>query len=264
MSEIIETSEVTEEQITDPEEVTEETTEETTEISEETEEQQETEENPEEVTEEVTEEDFDPEKALFEDESLYHIEGYDLTEFKDVVDLGDTEKRQQAESQLKQLKEMGFTQDQIKFLINNAVQDLQADAQPQKELKTQSEVNAYLNQNLDKDTKLNYIPLTRNVKEWFAGSKYEKHTGRMNKDPDFLNMINYLSKKIKGEPEGLGGVKHEVSATKITPQGAKQQFNNFLTSEKNTGIESIQNEIKRLRGVCTDSKAFDEEFKGLI
>ena len=260
MSEIIESSEVTEEQITDNEEVTEEVTEEPTEIQEETDEQQETEEKP----EEEKEEDFNPENATFEDESLYQIEGYDLTEFKEVVDLGDSEKRQQAESQLKQLKEMGFTQDQIKFLINNAVQDLQADAQPQKELKTQSEVNAYLNQNLDKDTKLNYIPLTRNVKEWFAGSKYEKHTGRMNKDPDFLNMINYLSKKIKGEPEGLGGVKHEVSATKITPQGAKQQFNNFLTSEKNTGIESIQNEIKRLRGVCTDSKAFDEEFKGLI
>ena len=260
MSEIIESSEVTEEQITDPEEVTEETTEETTEIPEETEEQQETEENP----EEVTEEDFDPEKALFEDESLYHIEGYDLTEFKDVVDLGDPEKRQIAETQLKQLKEMGFTQDQIKFLINNAVQDLQKESEPQKELRTQKEVTTYLNQNLDKDTKLNYVPLTRNVKEWFAGSKYEKHTGRMVKDPDFLNMVNYLSKKIKGEPGGLGGVKHEVSATKITPQGAKQQFNNFLTSEKNTGIESIQNEIKRLRGVCTDSKAFDEEFKGLI
>ena len=257
MSEIIETSEVTEEQITDNEEVTEEVTEEPTE---ETEEQQETEEKP----EEEIEEDFNPENATFEDESLYQIEGYDLTEFKEVVDLGNPEKRQQAESQLKQLKEMGFTQDQIKFLINNAVQDLQAETEPKKELKTQSEVNAYLNKNLDKDTKLNYIPLTRNVKEWFAGSKYEKHTSRMVKDPDFLNMVNYLSKKIKGEPEGLGGVKHEVSATKITPQGAKQQYNNFLTSEKNTGIESIQNEIKRLRSVCIESKAFDEEFKGLI
>ncbi len=260
MSEIIESSEVTEEQITDNEEVTEELTEETTEIPEETEEQQETEEKP----EEEKEEDFNPENATFEDESLYQIEGYDLTEFKDVVDLGDPEKRQQAESQLKQLKEMGFTQDQIKFLINNAVQDLQAETEPKKELKTQSEVNAYLNKNLDKDTKLNYIPLTRNVKEWFSGSKYEKHIGRMVKDPDFLNMVDYLSKKIKGEPAGLGGVKHEVSATKITPQGAKQQYNNFLTSEKNTGIESIQNEIKRLRSVCIDTKAFDEEFKGLI
>ena len=260
MSEIIESSEVTEEQITDNEEVTEEVTEEPTEIQEETDEQQETEEKP----EEEKEEDFNPENATFEDESLYQIEGYDLTEFKEVVDLGDPEKRQQAESQLKQLKEMGFTQDQIKFLINNAVQDLQAETEPKKELKTQSEVNAYLNKNLDKDTKLSYIPLTRNVKEWFAGSKYEKHTGRMVKDPDFLNMVNYLSKKIKGEPEGLGGVKHEVSATKITPQGAKQQYNNFLTSEKNTGIESIQNEIKRLRSVCIDTKAFDEEFKGLI
>lgn len=260
MSEIIESSEVTEEQITDNEEVTEEVTEEPTEIQEETEEQQETEEKP----EEEIEEDFNPENATFEDESLYQIEGYDLTEFKEVVDLGDPEKRQQAESQLKQLKEMGFTQDQIKFLINNAVQDLQAETEPKKELKTQSEVNAYLNKNLDKDTKLSYIPLTRNVKEWFAGSKYEKHTGRMVKDPDFLNMVNYLSKKIKGEPAGLGGVKHEVSATKITPQGAKQQYNNFLTSEKNTGIESIQNEIKRLRSVCIDTKAFDEEFKGLI
>ena len=260
MSEIIESSEVTEEQITDNEEVTEEVTEEPTEIQEETDEQQETEEKP----EEEIEEDFNPENATFEDESLYQIEGYDLTEFKEVVDLGDPEKRQQAESQLKQLKEMGFTQDQIKFLINNAVQDLQAETEPKKELKTQSEVNAYLNKNLDKDTKLNYIPLTRNIKEWFSGSKYEKHIGRMVKDPDFLNMVDYLSKKIKGEPAGLGGVKHEVSATKITPQGAKQQYNNFLTSEKNTGIESIQNEIKRLRSVCIESKTFDEEFKGLI
>ena len=118
MSEIIESSEVTEEQITDNEEVTEEVTEEPTEIQEETDEQQETEEKP----EEEKEEDFNPENATFEDESLYQIEGYDLTEFKEVVDLGDSEKRQQAESQLKQLKEMGFTQDQIKFLINNAVQ----------------------------------------------------------------------------------------------------------------------------------------------
>ena len=196
MSEIIESSEVTEEQITDNEEVTEEITEKPTEeTSEEIEEPQETEENP----EEVTESEFDPEKALFEDESLYQIEGYDLTEFKEVVDLGDPEKRQQAESQLKQLKEMGFTQDQIKFLINNAVQDLQAETEPKKELKTQSEVNAYLNKNLDKDTKLNYIPLTRNVKEWFSGSKYEKHIGRMVKDPDFLNMVDYVKVKSDGE-----------------------------------------------------------------
>ena len=260
MSEIIESSEVTDEQITDNEEVTEEVIEEPTEIPEETEEPQETEEKP----EEEIEEDFDPENATFEDESLYQIEGYDLTEFKDVVDLGDPEKRQLAENQLKQLKELGFTQDQINFLVNNAVQDLQAEAQPKKELRTQKEVTAYLNQNLDKDTKINYVPLTRNIKELFAGSKYEKHTGKMNKDADFLNMMHYVIKKIKGEPGGLGGVKHEVSANKITPQGAKQQFNNFLTSEKNTGIESIQNEIKRLRSVCTDSKAFDEEFKGLI
>ena len=67
MSEIIESSEVTEEQITDNEEVTEEITEKPTEeTSEEIEEPQETEENPEEVTESEFKQAEDEKQALIQ------------------------------------------------------------------------------------------------------------------------------------------------------------------------------------------------------
>ena len=253
MPEIIDGVETTEETIVTEEEQ-EETVEETTE--------EETEEFEEEQ-EETEEEEFDPEKAQFKDDELYQIEGFDLSEFKEAIDLSNPETLQLAESQLKQLKELGFNQEQIKFLVENAISDLQSEQTGVKELKTAREVNEYLNKNLEKETKLNYVPLTRNLKEWFAGSKYEKHYSRMVKDPDFLNLVNHLSKRIKGEP-GANGVKHETSGNRITAQVAKRSFNNFLASEKNTGLEAQRKEIARLENLCVNNDEFKNEFVGLL
>ena len=253
MPEIIDGVETTEETIVTEEEQ-EETVEETTE--------EETEEFEEEQ-EETEEEEFDPEKAQFKDDELYQIEGFDLSEFKEAIDLSNPETLQLAESQLKELKNLGFTQEQIKFLVENAISDLQSEQTGVKELKTAREVNEYLNKNLEKETKLNYVPLTRNLKEWFAGSKYEKHYSKMVKDPDFLNLVNHLSKRIKGEPAGTG-VKHETSGNRITAQVAKRSFNNFLASEKNTGLEAQRKEIARLENLCINNDEFKNEFVGLL
>ena len=253
MDPIIEETETTEEIINpEVEETIEETVDESTEETDEVEEQEETE-----------EEEFDPEKAQFKDDELYQIEGFDLSEFKEAIDLSNPETLQLAESQLKQLKDLGFTQEQIKFLVENAISDLQSEQTGVKELKTAREVNEYLNKNLEKETKLNYVPLTRNLKEWFAGSKYEKHYSKMVKDPDFLNLVNHLSKRIKGEPAGTG-VKHETSGNRITAQVAKRSFNNFLASEKNTGLEAQRKEIARLENLCINNDEFKNEFVGLL
>ena len=146
MDPIIEETETTEEIINpEVEETIEETVDESTEETDEVEEQEETE-----------EEEFDPEKAQFKDDELYQIEGFDLSEFKEAIDLSNPETLQLAESQLKQLKDLGFTQEQIKFLVENAISDLQSEQAPVKELKTAREVNEYLNKNLEKETKLNW------------------------------------------------------------------------------------------------------------
>lgn len=249
--------------------VADETTEEIidTEVSEEAEETEEGEVEKKDVEEEILEEEelFDPEKAEFRDDELYQIEGFDLSPYKELIDLSNPETLQLAESQLKQLKELDFSQKQINFLFENAVNDLQNDQNQAPELKTAKEVNEYLTRNLDKETKLGYVPLTRNLKEWVKGSKYEKHYNKMVKDPDFLNMVNHLSKKIKGESTGLGNnVKHETGASKVTAQIAKQSFNKFLVSEKNTGLEAQRKEIVRLQGLCTNKDEFKDEFVGLI
>lgn len=253
------TDEVTNE-IVDPE-VTEETPEE---IAEEV-----LDETPEELQEEgeaqEEEEPFDPEKVQFKDDELYQIEGFDLSKHKELIDLSNPETLQLAESQLKDLKGRGFTQDQIDFLIDNAINDLQSEQNQETKPKTAKEVTEHLNKNLDKETRLGYVPLTRNLKEWVTGSKYEKHFNQMTKDPDFLNLINHLSKKIKGEPAGTGNnLKHETGAGKMTAQIAKQNFNRFLTSEKNTGLEAQRKEITRLESLCISKDEFKEEFVGLI
>ena len=216
-----------------------------------------------EVTEE--EEPFDPEKVQFKDDELYQVEGFDLSKHKELIDLSNPETLQLAESQLKELKSKGFTQDQIDFLIDNAVNDLQSEQNEESKPKTAKEVTEYLNKNLDKETRLGYVPLIRNVKEWVAGSKYEKHYDKMVKDPDFLNLINHLSKKIKGEPTGIGNnVKHETATSKVTAQIAKKEYNRFLISEKNTGLEAQRKEIARLQSLCTSKDEFKDEFVGLI
>lgn len=257
--ETVVTDEVTNE-IIDPE-VTEETTEDVVdEVVEET-----TEELQEEGEAQEEEEPFDPEKVQFKDDELYQIEGFDLSKHKELIDLSNPETLQLAETQLKELKSKGFTQNQIDFLIENAVSDLQSEQSQESKPKTAKEVTEYLNKNLDKETRLGYVPLTRNLKEWVAGSKYEKHFNQMTKDPDFLNLINHLSKKIKGEPVGTGNnLKHETGASKVTPQIAKQSFNRFLASEKNTGLEAQRKEIARLESLCISKDEFKEEFIGLI
>lgn len=103
-----------------------------------------TEETQEEQAEEQQEEEFNPDELDLETDDMYKVNDYDLSKYKDRIDLSNDTVRQNLENVSRELKEQGFTQSQVEFLLDkelSSLKDMQeVDRKPENIKKELSEV----------------------------------------------------------------------------------------------------------------------------
>lgn len=204
-------------------------------------EEQDTEETQEEQAEEhQEEEEFNPDELDLETDDMYKINDYDLTKYKDRIDLSNDTVRQNLENVSRELKEQGFTQSQVEFLLDkelNTLKDMQeVERKPESIKKELSEV-------LTIQEKRNYKAVGGYVKELIKDdAKMEKAYNEIMGNPYIVKLLN------KAYMKSLGG--KEVNTVKTG-------------LETNTKRDSVDDSIEKLNNALKLGKATDEFIKQL-
>lgn len=219
--------------------------------------EQETEETQEEQTEEQQEEEFNPDELDLETDDMYKINDYDLSKYKDRIDLSNDTVRQNLENVSKELKEQGFTQSQVEFLLDkelSALKDMQeVDRKPESIKKELSEV-------LTIQEKRNYKAVGGYVKELIKDDdKMAKAYNDIMGNPYIVKLLNKAYMKSLGGKE-INTVKTglETNIKRDSVEDSIEKLNNALKMGK------VNDDfIKRLRHDTTNVEELDVYLKAI-
>ena len=145
VTEVVETTETEIDEAVENTEEVEETTEET---------------NQEEEQQKEETEEFNPDELDLETDDLYKIGGYDLTKYKDRIDLTNDTIRSNFENMAKELTDLGFQQNQIEYLLDKEFGNLNQETE-----RTSEEIKKELSEVLSPQEKRNYKAVGGYVKD---------------------------------------------------------------------------------------------------
>lgn len=249
----METVETTEQETETVEETIEETTE-TTEEREETEEGAEEQGNEEEET-------FDPDKLEFGEEEVEAKFGdYDLSNFKDRINFENEQVRQLFSEKATELKEQGFNQQQVEYLLNKEIEYVLQNKESQKLSK--EKVMEELKKSLTVQERKDYKAVGGYLKEITQGDEQlsKVYAEAMSNPVVYKLLHRAFSKSLGGKSLGIGTTKDtkETREQGITFEKALNDYTEYL--QKNIGNKEdrkpyINELMKKL------SKADQEKFK---
>lgn len=123
------------------------------------------------------------------------IEGYDLSKFENDLDLEGESSKEYINSELKQLKELGFSQEQAEKYIQKQI-DVYRETQKVIDNENSPEyIQNKLKAELTVDEKRNYKPVTNWVKEQLKDSVDPEWIPSMMANPKLVKVLNSLYKK---------------------------------------------------------------------
>lgn len=249
-TEVVETTEQETETVED---TTAETTE-TTEEREETEEGAEEQENEEEET-------FDPDKLEFGEEGVEAKFGdYDLSNFKDRINFENEQVRQLFSEKATELKEQGFNQQQVEYLLNKEIEYVLQSKESQKLSK--EKVMEELKKSLTVQERKDYKAVGGYLKEITQGDEQlsKVYVEAMSNPVVYKLLHRAFNKSLGGKNLGIGITKDtkETREQGITFEKALNDYTDYL--QKNIGNKEdrkpyINELMKKL------SKADQEKFK---
>lgn len=206
---------------------------------------------------------FDPDTLEFEETEEDFVFGdYNLSKFKDNLNLSDEKVRNGFNELSKELKEQGFTQSQIEWLMQkeiDAIQNKEQNTEPTKE-----QVMKELKENLTIQERKDYKVVGNYLKENLKGTELEKYYKEAMANPAVFKIVHALySKNIPGKPIETGTTKEnkEVRQTGMTLEKAIQKYTEYLSEhvgDREDRKPIISNLIKDL------PKEQREEFKKLF
>ena len=253
--EVVETVETTETQdIDDNLDIDSTETNETTESTE-NEEAEETTEQQEESTE------FDPDNLEFEETEEDFIFGdYNLSKFKDSLNLSDENIRNGFNELSKELKEQGFTQSQIEWLMQKEIDAIQSKAQNTEPTKEQ--VMKELKENLTIQERKDYKIVGNYLKENIKGTELEKYYKEAMANPAVFKIVHALySKNISGKPIVPTEKNKEVNNSGMTLEKAIQEYTEYLGKHIGDGEDRKPIITKLIKDLPKNQQ---EEFKKLF
>lgn len=246
----METVETTEQET----ETVEDTTAETTEERKETEEGAEEQENEE-------EEIFDPDKLEFGEEEVEAKFGdYDLSNFKDRINFENEQVRQLFSEKATELKEQGFSQQQVEYLLNKEIEYALQNKESQKLSK--EKVMEELKKSLTVQERKDYKAVGGYLKEITQGDEQlsKVYVEAMSNPIIYKLLHRAFNKSLGGKNLGIGTTKDtkETREQGITFEKALNDYTDYL--QKNIGNKEdrkpyINELMKKL------SKADQEKFK---
>lgn len=154
---------------------------------------------------EESQEEFDPDNLELEDETDYTFEGYDLSKFKDNIDLTNENVRASLENVSKELKEQGFTQQQIEWLMQK---EIDAVTNKKETGPTKEQIMEDLKKNLTVQERRDYKVVGNFLKENLKGTELEGYYKEAMANPIVYKFIHTLyNKTLSGKPLSVGTAK---------------------------------------------------------
>ena len=197
-------------------------------VEETVEEQEGTTEESEESEEQEVDTEFNPDEIDFDDdEDLYKFGDYNLSKFKDVLDVSSDEVVEDIKNTAKELSEHGFTQEQIEYLIEKSM-----DNTPQ-EVKepTREEVMKELKENLSVAERRDYKKVGSYLKEQLKGTELEGYYKEAMSNPGVYKLVHTLYDKVTNQGRPLGKVANTNEETRkksISFSGALDEYTNYM------------------------------------
>ena len=187
-------------------------------------------ETPETEEGEETEEDnnFDPDNLEFEESEDYTFGDYNLSKFKDSLDFTNEAVREGFNNLSKELKEQGFTQAQIEWLMEKEISAAQnkRNFEPSKE-----QVIKELKENLSIQERRDYKAVGSFLKDNLKGTEIEKYYKEAMANPAVFKIVHALySKNMSGKPIETGSTKtsKEDKGQKYTIDNAVDEYTEYL------------------------------------
>ena len=191
---------------------------------------------------------------MFEnDEDLYKIEDYDLSKYKDNFDLANESTREELSTYAKTLKEKGFTQEQVEWLIEDRLNDTD-----EEETADKSKVISNLKEKLTVEEKRNYKILNNYISSKLKDTDLADYREEIMTNPGLVKLINLLYKDNLNKTTNINSsVKSkEKKLSSISLQEAQQEVNRLLVRK-----ELTDDKINELRSNVIDREAFDSLIK---
>lgn len=171
---------------------------------------------------------FDPDNLEFEESEDYTFGDYNLSKFKDSLDFTNEAVREGFNTLSKELKEQGFTQAQIEWLMEKEISAAQSkrNFEPSKE-----QVMKELKDNLSIQEKRDYKAVGSFLKENLKGTEIEKYYKEAMANPAVFKIVHALySKNMSGKPIETGSTKtsKEDKGQKYTIDNAVDEYTEYL------------------------------------
>lgn len=135
------------------------------------------------------------EKKEEDEDNPNKIEGYDLDSFKDILDLESEDSRSYLQNELKELKELGFTQKQTNKYIEKQIQLYQKQQENEKRESSLEYKTEKLNKELSVEEKRNYKPILSWVKEGIGEEVPSEWVNDIMGNPKLVKVFNSLYKQ---------------------------------------------------------------------
>lgn len=189
---------------------------------------------------------FNPDDLEFEEEEGEFTFGdYNLSRFKDDINLSDDNIRNFLNEKAKVLKEKGFNQNQVEFILEEEIKEARAKqvAKPTKE-----DIIKDLKENLTIQERKDYKNVGNYLKDGLKGTELEGYYNEAMSNPIVYKLIHSLyTKTLSGKPIGIGTTKEtkEVKEPVKTFEQATNEYLEYLTKhslsneDTSKGIEDI-------------------------
>lgn len=203
---------------------------------------------------------FDPDNLEFDDSVEAKFGDYDLTAFKDRINFENDEVRELFNNQAAELKEQGFTQKQVEYLLNKEIEH--ALKSRETEAFNKEKVKAELQKSLSLQEKRDYKAVGQFLKEITQGDEQlnKVYKEAMSNPIVYKLLHRAFIKGNGGKPLGLGTTKgsKEVRSQGMTLDRAISEYTDYLAKHLGDGEDRTPIVNKLIKDL---SKEQQEQFK---
>ena len=203
---------------------------------------------------------FDPDNLEFDDSIEAKFGDYDLTAFKDRINFENDEVRELFNNQAAELKEQGFTQKQVEYLLNKEIEHALKSRESQKLNK--AKVMEELQKSLTVQERKDYKAVGGYLKEITQGDEQlSKVYSEAMANPIVYKLLHRaFIKSNGGKPLGVGTTKgtKEVRSQGMTLDRAISEYTNYLAKHLGDGEDRTPVVNKLIKDL---SKEQQEQFK---
>ena len=229
-------------------------------------------ETPEEIQEQETKEDEESEEDfsiddldLLENETTFGK--YDLSKYKDNLAYENIEAMDNLKQVAQKMDELGFSQEQVEFILDNIYEASQEIEEQQPKKMTKTEVQNHLKETLTPDEKRDYKVVNNYVKEMVKGSEFEGLEKNIMTDPLLIKFARVFYKKSVGSKViNKSNVPEQKTNVNYTVENAQAQYDKYLSENPDSKREDKVNFLTGIYKKLPEKEKgkFENIFDGLF